>query len=231
MEKGKVLLASLAILMVFAAAFFNLAPKMPEASGFMAVLLAIPAIYYLYRSLGRKAIPIFIVLGVFSMAVETFGLATGLPYGWFYYSDLLGTRLGLAPWPVFFAFPPLLLGAYALFHGSRYDYIKFPLFLLAIDLVLDPGSVVAGYWWYAEPSAYYGIPLSNFLGWLVTGSIGYLIVRKLVKKKLSPWVMSSLVLTVLFWTCFAAFNAMIIPAAIGTVLIAFTASKHKIRVK
>jgi len=39
------------------------------------------------------------------------------------------------------------------------------------------------------------------------------------------------VLTVLFWTCFAAFNAMAIPAAIGIVLIAFTAGKHNLRVK
>ena len=41
--------------------------------------------------------------------------------------------------------------------------------LTAWDLFLDPQMVGEGYWRWTRPGAYRGIPMSNFLGWFVTG--------------------------------------------------------------
>ena len=41
--------------------------------------------------------------------------------------------------------------------------------LTAWDLFLDPQMVGEGYWAWARRGVYRGIPLSNFLGWFVTG--------------------------------------------------------------
>jgi putative membrane protein len=41
--------------------------------------------------------------------------------------------------------------------------------LTAWDLFLDPQMVGEGYWGWARRGRYRGIPLTNFLGWLLTG--------------------------------------------------------------
>ena len=41
--------------------------------------------------------------------------------------------------------------------------------LVAWDLFLDPQMVGEGYWEWARAGRYRGIPLSNFVGWFVTG--------------------------------------------------------------
>jgi uncharacterized membrane protein len=41
--------------------------------------------------------------------------------------------------------------------------------LTAWDLFLDPQMVGEGYWAWAKRGAYRGIPLTNYVGWFVTG--------------------------------------------------------------
>ena len=45
------------------------------------------------------------------------------------------------------------------------------------DLVLDPGAVRLGFWRYASNIGFYGVPISNFVGWLVTGSIAAIVIE------------------------------------------------------
>lgn len=48
------------------------------------------------------------------------------------------------------------------------------LILMGYDFAYDPiGSTARGMWSYRDPSGYFGVPLSNFLGWLLTGWIFY----------------------------------------------------------
>ena len=43
--------------------------------------------------------------------------------------------------------------------------------LTAWDLFLDPQMTAEGYWRWARPGAYRGIPVSNFAGWLLAGAV------------------------------------------------------------
>ena len=46
------------------------------------------------------------------------------------------------------------------------------LFATLCDGVLDPGAVSQNFWTYRNDGAYYGVPLSNYCGWLLSGIIG-----------------------------------------------------------
>jgi putative membrane protein len=43
--------------------------------------------------------------------------------------------------------------------------------VLAIDLVLDPGAVAIGFWAYLDGGVYYGVPASNYAGWVLSGTV------------------------------------------------------------
>ncbi len=51
-----------------------------------------------------------------------------------------------------------------------------PLILMSLDLILDPVAVnMKKYWTWEKGSAYFGIPIRNFLGWYVVGLVGMLL--------------------------------------------------------
>ncbi|MEF8830508.1 MAG: bisanhydrobacterioruberin hydratase [Halobacteriales archaeon] len=116
---------------------------------------------------------------VFSYAVEIVGVATGWPYGAFTYQVDLGPMISGVPLglPVFYL--PLVLNAYLLvllLLGPAADrrLVRLPATLLAVvavDLVLDPGAVAIGFWQYAAGGSYYGVPASNYAGWVLSGLV------------------------------------------------------------
>ena len=57
--------------------------------------------------------------------------------------------------------------------------------MTAWDLALDPQMVEEGYWTWHTEGAFFGIPVQNFVGWLLTTSTVYLMYR-LIETRLSP---------------------------------------------
>jgi putative membrane protein len=118
-------------------------------------------------------------LVAYSYGIEYLGVHTGVPYGEFFYGVDLGPTLWGVPLglPVFFI--PLVMNAYllvALLLGET--AASRPLRLgsvvaavLAMDLVLDPGAVALGFWVYPGGGAYYGVPLSNYAGWVLSATV------------------------------------------------------------
>jgi isopentenyl-diphosphate delta-isomerase len=174
------------------------------------------------------------VLAVLAIVIETTAILTSFPYGHFDYSDLLGFKLfGVTPWTVAFAWSPLVIGAYAV--AARYFdsfWLRVPviaILLTAFDLVLDPGAVRLGFWRYAESEGFYGVPLSNFAGWLISGAIAGIVLELLVSrfKSILPapvQLASSTILIVLYWTCVAAFTGLSVPVVIGSIVVIGLAS-------
>jgi putative membrane protein len=46
--------------------------------------------------------------------------------------------------------------------------------MTAWDTVMDPGMSAAGNWIWEEGGAYFGVPLQNYFGWLLTTFLAYL---------------------------------------------------------
>lgn len=215
-------------------AFFMVNVPLPAGShwlsGVNVVLFAIPAFWATRRWLGwTDAIVLWAILGVYALLIETSAIFTGFPYGHFGYSELLGTKLfGVTPWTVFLAWTPLIIGAYAIarvcFRNAIVRIVATTVIATAFDLVLDPGAVRLGFWKYADNSGFYGVPLSNFLGWLVTGSIAAVLIEIFLGKvkpllRAPVQLASSSFLIVFFWTAISVFGAMLWPAVIGVVIV------------
>ena len=128
---------------------------------------------------GRKAAAALAALVAYSYVIEYVGVHTGVPYGDFYYGVDLGPTFGGVPLglPVFFI--PLVMNAYllvSLLLGERARARPLRLAsvvaaVLAMDLVLDPGAVALGFWVYPDGGLYYGVPLSNYAGWVLSATV------------------------------------------------------------
>lgn len=104
---------------------------------------------------------------------EFVGVLTGVPYGAYGYSDLVGPRLfGLVPVFIFVAWINIAYMAIAtttlgLGRSSLWLAPLDGVLAVAWDAMVDPLAVRAGYWTWAAPDGFYGVPLSNFAGWFL----------------------------------------------------------------
>ena len=196
------------------------------------VALALPSYIALVQWLGpARGIALLLILSILPLAVEAYAVATGIPYGRFTYSADLGYRaFGLAPWTVAFAYLPMLLGAVTLAGtaaGTSWTRLvpAGVLVLLLVDLVIDPAVVHAGLWVWTDGGAYYGVPTSNFAGWVLTGTVYTALFRLIAGDRAIPGtVAASLLLILAFWTGYLARNGLAVPALLGATLALATLS-------
>ncbi len=157
--------------------------------GVLAQLLAV----VLALSLGWGWRSIVISLGwiaVFTWVVEWIGSATGVIFGQYAYTQAMQPQLGDVPIIIPLAWAMMLFPSWAVAQailepyrqriGRMYGLIFAALSGLAFtawDLYLDPQMVGRGLWTWEESGAYFGIPLSNFVGWWLVSSLLTLIVR------------------------------------------------------
>ena len=152
-------------------------PKAFELFPRVQILLAfaVLAIVLVARA-GWRWVASFAAIYAVSLGSELLGTTVGIPFGPYEYTHLLG--------PKWFSHVPLLiplswftmaLPSYALAArgdggGRMRRVVIASLLLLAWDLSLDPAmSGATTYWLWGSSGAYYGMPLSNLVGWFVTG--------------------------------------------------------------
>src|SRR5215207_6211334 len=138
------------------------------------LLIALPSVLALFRYLGRrKAVLSLLALSIFGYAIEGIGVTTGFPYGAFYYGDALGPRLaGLVPYLLPLSYTPLVVGAVAASWGTRLPLLHIlyaTLILVWIDAGLDPVATSLVFCVWPQGGAYFGVPLSNYAGCLLSG--------------------------------------------------------------
>src|SRR5919112_833992 len=151
-------------------------------------LIALPSTVALFRYLGpRRAIVSLLALSIFGYAIEAIGVATGFPYGTFYYGDALGPRLaGIVPLLLPLSYAPLVVGAVAAAWGTRLRLLHVlyaTLLLVWMDAVLDPGAASLGFWVWPQSGVYYGVPVSNYFGWLFSSSLAAVILLMLGRRR------------------------------------------------
>ncbi|MGY1691804.1 carotenoid biosynthesis protein [Geodermatophilus sp. SYSU D01105] len=133
----------------------------------------------------RTGAAVLLLVGVTAVVFEAVGLATGVPYGQYTYSDDLGpTLLGvpfLVPlawlmmaWPSWLLARRLTAGVGAPRRRPARVAVAAAVFA-GWDVVLDPQMVQAGYWTWAHPRPSLPgidtVPLTNLAGWLLAGLV------------------------------------------------------------
>lgn len=131
----------------------------------------------------RKMLLLLAVGFVLPLGFESLGVASGLVYGPYHYTDRLGPKfLGLVPYLIPLAWLmmmyPSLVIAQKLLGSSGPGYRKVlkvsalgGVIMTCWDLVMDPVMVMGGHWVWDGPlnsRVYFGIPLQNFWGWWLT---------------------------------------------------------------
>lgn len=144
----------------------------------------------------RRALITLAIVAVATWAVEFVGSSTGFPFGEYDYTNALQPQIGHVPLLIPLAWFMMLPSAWAIAETltrrqSRWAYIAVSaLTITAWDLFLDPQMVDWGFWVWANPEGYFGIPWSNYGGWLLTGVLVTLLVRPYrFKLPLSPLIL------------------------------------------
>ena len=141
------------------------------------VLSILVLAWFLTVRVGLRWLAVFSIAVVVSFGAEFLGTTTGIPFGAYAYTSLLGPKiLDHVPYliPISWftcALPAYVLAARCLPAESRLRRVMLATFLIVLwDVSLDPAmSYVTSYWVWDNPGAYYGMPLVNFLGWALTG--------------------------------------------------------------
>jgi bisanhydrobacterioruberin hydratase len=200
----------------FFVARFPVRPELAAVSAGFVLVFAAPGFYSVGRWLGaKKAILALCALGAYALVLETVAVKTGVPYGRFSYGPKIGALLfNAVPWTVPFSWTPLLLWAFWLGRGRI--FLVGGILLLG-DLCLDPGAVAQAFWRYDAGGAYYGVPLSNFAGWVLSGTLGAYLGRKLLVGNLEPpfGVATSGLLSLGFWCSVCGFMGLWVPTLVG----------------
>jgi uncharacterized membrane protein len=158
---------------------------------------ALAGLLHAMGKLGRKtAILVFIASFGISLGSELLGTSTGLPFGPYSYTNQLGYKVfGLVPFNIPTSWFFMLYCSLAICgrllpakddSTSRWWWSLIAGFVLtAWDVSMDPAMVASVHWlWHLPPlegmplwqsiligGHFYGMPLSNWLGWLLTGIV------------------------------------------------------------
>ena len=227
---------TLASALFFLAAFFaTRPPDVPGASVgsyISPALIALPSLIALFRYLGtRRAALGLLTLSAFGYAIEAIGVVTAFPYGSFYYGDALGGKaLGLVPYLLPVSYAPLVIGAVAASWDSgsglnhRFSLVfRSALLLTLMDGALDPGAASLGFWIWPNGGVYYGVPLTNYAGWLLSGALAAALLLAAGRWRTPPLpgLLDSATLAMAFWTGVAVFSGLVIPALLGAALLVY----------
>lgn len=190
-------------------------PLMPEAWRTEVTVLSV-ALFFL-ASLAdagrvhglRGVLSLAGVAGGGGLVAEAVGVATGWPFGHYTYTGTLGPELLGVPvivpmaW-VMMAWPALVVGRTLVRRGPAVVAVA-AYALSAWDVFLDPQMVAAGHWTWLDPHPALplipGIPLSNYVGWLLVSLVMMTALHLLLRpaRSASPsWPAAALYLWVYF---------------------------------
>lgn len=142
----------------------------------------------------RKTLIFFFTSTLLSLSMELLGTSTGVPFGPYAYTDLLGDKiLGHVPFPIPLSWFYMGFTAYVLANVlvTRAGWRKQTLwslllggyFLTVWDLSLDPSManshLAVQFWNWYTPGPYFGMPISNLVGWSLTGLL-YMSISRLL---------------------------------------------------
>src|SRR5437764_399063 len=150
------------------------------------LLIGVPFAFALFHGAVRyqwSGIITFLVMClVVSNVLENTSILTGFPFGHYYYTSDLGPKLFLVPLiigPAYFGtgylawvLATVLIGEVRP-KGSWFTTFAVPLIasfiMVAWDLGMDPtSSTIRHSWIWEQGGGYFGVPLTNFLGWFFT---------------------------------------------------------------
>ena len=175
-------------------------PVIPGELNSLIVILLLFCLWHASSVLGvRLTLVFFTITAVTSWIFEEIGVATGLIYGPYHYTATLGPWLGSVPVLIPLAWFMLVYPSYVVANlivdgwpvgtpGGRGHLVRLALVgalvMTAWDLVVDPilSGPTVGAWVWERGGPYYGVPVQNYLGWIVTTFTAYVLYRSVERR-------------------------------------------------
>ena len=174
-------------------------------------LAAATVLVHAHLSYGAKYASLyFLITFSYSLSVEQFGSRTGWPFGEYSYSSSLGLAIAGVPLVVPFAWimmvHPILMVSRKI--TKSWVFLLGGAGLMAWDLFLDPQMVSANRWSWKIIGPHVpfekNIPLTNTVGWLLTGMAIISILHRVLPKERRKVGASALAMEIyLVWILFA----------------------------
>jgi len=172
----------------------------------------------------RQAAIFFALSAIISWLYEQIGVETGIIYGPYHYTDTLGIKLGHVPVLIPIAWFMMIYPSHVIANligteeprGSSRNLIQIiwlsalgAMTMTAWDLVMDPGmsSPPVQAWIWRQGGPYFGVPLQNFIGWLLTTFTVYLAYR-LIERRIGVQPLGSVTKVLDFLPLIAYFLVM-----------------------
>ena len=172
-------------------------PVIPGGLTTITLILVLFSLWHASYALGaRLTAALFVITAVTSWVFEEVGVGTGLVYGAYRYTGALGPGLGGVPLLIPIAWFMMIYASYMVANlivdrrvvgspGSRAHLLGLAfvgaLVMTAWDLLADPILSAPPYraWVWEHGGLFFGIPLQNFVGWLATAFIVFVLYRSL----------------------------------------------------
>lgn len=141
-------------------------------TGFLAALAGWIALTGVRRGLVSAGVVVALALGA-----ELLGVGTGFPFGSYGYGTTLGPRVaGMVPVVIPLSWFVMLFASFAIAArcglGAAGTCAMAALGLVAWDVLMDPAmSAAFPFWSWHQGGEYYGMPLVNWAGWMLTGLV------------------------------------------------------------
>jgi hypothetical protein len=170
-----ILLGIYAVLWVGGVTAHLLWQRTPDGAGWSAAaFLSCGAALLLLRLPGARLW--LLAAGAAGFLVELAGVRLGLPFGPYSYTPVLEPQLGGVPlvmscaWMILIAYVKSLIDLLPL---RRLTAVAAGVaWMTMIDLAIEPVATVAlDYWRWHAPGHYYGIPWSNYAGWIAVSAL------------------------------------------------------------
>jgi len=214
------LICAFAILWVGGVVSHFLSRSTPPGAGWTAPAFLICAALSVLVDLEQGRLRL-LALGALGWLAELAGTRLGVPFGAYSYGpalqpQALGVPLVMAcAWIILLAYVKSCLSLARLKPWQA--IVAGAVWMTALDLVIDPVATAAlRFWRWHVSGAYYGIPLSNFAGWLIVSALLLTAGMRLdIKGRITRWMGTSVVI---FFGLLAAAHRLLGPAAISAAL-------------
>lgn len=193
----KLSLAAALFLFPFSLVYGPLKPLPPSWSFVRGLVIALHALIVLLWLAGEQswkpALSNFAAVGGCAFALEWIGSVTGFPFGVYRYTEVLGWRLAGVPVVIPMAWFSVSLASLSaavwLLAPQASNFLRgflAALFVVALDLVLEPAALAHRYWIWEAQSA----PLANYLSWFL---IAWFLTSRVIRRNSGarreiPWV-------------------------------------------